>query len=198
MRELQRDGLQAMPVSISISDETYRRLQAVAEPFVDTTPETVIVKLLLAWERGGTGPSSVTHSNEAGASARRRFDPRNPPSLTHTKMTAASTHNLPIPNPTWNGLMEFVLRLALTRLGALSELRRIVNVNLIEGAKSDEGYRYVPGGNFSVQGQDANAAWRAIVQVADHLQIGVSVEFEWRAKPEAQYPGVEGQMILEF
>lgn len=186
-----------MTVSISLSDDTYRRLQAAAEPFVDNTPEAVIVKLLRAWESQAT-PSNRNSGEPDLESVRESFDPRKPPSLTHTKVSAARINGESIPSPTWNGLMDSILTLAFERLGGLAALRRIASVNLAEGVKGDEGYRYVSKGNFSVQGQDANSAWRAIVQIADRLQIPTVVEFEWRVKPEAQFPGTLGRMVLEF
>ncbi|MBB6306574.1 T4SS efffector SepA family protein [Xanthobacter tagetidis] len=186
-----------MPVSIALSEDTYRRLQAAAEPFVDNTPESVIVKLLRAWESKST-PQKRDDDQINSRIERESFDPRNPPSLTHTKVSAARIMNESIPSPTWNGLMDSILILASDRLGGVAALRRIASVNLTEGAKGDEGYRYVSKGNFSVQGQDANSAWRAVVQIADRLQVPTVVEFEWRVKPEAQFPGTLGRMTLEF
>lgn len=60
---------------------------------------------------------------------------------------------------------------------------------MVKGRKEDEGYGYLPEIDISVQGQDANAACRAIVMAAQGLGIGLDVGFMWRPKESAAYPG---------
>ena len=65
-----------------------------------------------------------------------------------------------------------------------------------QGRKEDEGYHYLPEVNFSVQGQDANAAWRGVAFIAQNLNVPVEVSFLWRNKDGAEHPGKPGTMRL--
>lgn len=50
---------------------------------------------------------------------------------------------------------------------------------------------------LSVQGQDANGAWRAALHVAQQLRCPLKVTFIWRDnKDGAAFPGVTGQFSM--
>jgi hypothetical protein len=49
---------------------------------------------------------------------------------------------------------------------------------------------------LSVQGQDANAAWRAVMFIVQNLNASVEVSFIWRNKEGAENPGKTGSMRL--
>jgi hypothetical protein len=68
---------------------------------------------------------------------------------------------------------------------------------MVKGRKDDEGYGYLPDIDVSVQGQDANAACRAIVVAAQGLGIGVDVGFMWRPKEGAAHPGERARLTVE-
>jgi hypothetical protein len=50
----------------------------------------------------------------------------------------------------------------------------------VKGKKEDEGYRYLADVNLSVQGQDANAAWKGASHMAKQLNCPFEVIFAWR------------------
>ena len=77
---------------------------------------------------------------------------------------------------------------------AIQALRSIVGVNIVQGNKTDEGYQPLPEAGISVQGQDANAAWRGVMFIAQSLRCSVEVSFIWRNKEGAEHPGKTGTM----
>jgi hypothetical protein len=48
--------------------------------------------------------------------------------------------------------------------------------------------------SISVQGQDANYAWKGAAHLACELNIPVAAEFVWKDKPGAAHPGVIGRL----
>jgi hypothetical protein len=64
------------------------------------------------------------------------------------------------------------------------------------GRKEDEGYRFMPEIGLSIQGQDANSAWRGARHIARQLGIPVETEFLWRHKEGAAFPGVTGRLSI--
>jgi hypothetical protein len=96
----------------------------------------------------------------------------------------------------WKRLLETALISAHKKIGDFEKVRQLAGVNMVQGKKEDEGYHFLSEVNFSVQGQDANAAWRAAVFVAQNLRVPVEVSFLWRNKEGAEHPGKPGTMRL--
>jgi hypothetical protein len=65
------------------------------------------------------------------------------------------------------------------------------------GSYSNEGFKYVPTGNFSIQGLDSNLAWASSVRLARKLGVPVEVEFEWYNKEGAAHPGKRGHILWQ-
>jgi hypothetical protein len=63
-----------------------------------------------------------------------------------------------------------------------------------KGSKTDEGFQPLGNLGFSIQGVAANDAWKAVLHLARALGCAVEVEFEWRAKEDAQHPGCRGRL----
>ena len=150
---------------IDLQNATMERLKKLAEPFVDT-PETVILRALDALE--------VTPAKTPTSGSSTVFDmivdPRNIPNLTHTKLVSAKLGGQAFPNPKWSLVLREILRRARkTGLKAV-EIHRVCSINVTEGKKTDEGYRFLDDINLSVQGQDSNAACRGIVTMSRHLR----------------------------
>ena len=170
---------------ITIQQSTFERLQSHAEPFVDS-PDVVIMRALDALDLIGLEHSPA---NGQRLEPERRIDPRALPNLTHTKVLEASIDGERIAKPNWNYLLDEVLRRAMRRLGSFERLRQLCPVNMVEGRKEDEGYGYLAEFDFSVQGQDANGACRAMVTAAQGLGMELEIGFMWRLKEAAAYPG---------
>lgn len=176
---------------IAISHTTFERLQRFAEPFVDT-PETVVNRALDALEQG----RSPIVSNVDSSGPERRIDPRNLPDLTHTKVLDASWDGKRVAKPNWNLLLDRALRSGMERVAAFDELRRLFPVNMVQGRKENEGYRFLAEIDLSVQGQAANEACRALVIGARSLGIEFDVTFVWRSKEGAACPGERARLSL--
>lgn len=176
---------------IPVQPETYARLQKHAKPFVDT-PDTVINKALDALEQLG----AAAPQNAPAAEGERRIDLRNLPKLTHTKVLDAKIGGDPIAKPNWNMLLDLMLVRTMKSTGNFDRLQRLCPVNMVKGRKEDEGYGYLPEIDISVQGQDANAACRAIVTAAQGLGIGLDIGFMWRPKESAAYPGERARITV--
>lgn len=202
---------------IEVSQETYDRLQQRAVPFEDT-PESVIVKLLdesgsqgqpSTGRAGGVadGVDEVLTGTALGKSAQpfgagvkidvAIDDPFNPPSLKHTKVLHAEVDGQEVVKANWTTVRQTVVAIALGRGGYnVRQLLEMCPMNAVETPKNDEGYTYYVDLGVSIQGQDANHAWQATAAVARALGLGVKVWFQWRTKPDAEYPGKWGLLTI--
>jgi hypothetical protein len=181
--------------SVDLTPTTFTRLQAHAVPLVDTI-ESVINRLLDAYETKDGTPVPATHDGEA--SNLRQFNPNTPPDLTHTKVLAIEFGGKPLArgHVNWNGLLNAAVRLAKAKTKSNADLKKLMIVNFVEGQKSDEGYRFLSDIGLSVQGQDANGAWKGTCHVAQQLNCKLNATFIWRDKEGAAFPGVTGQFSI--
>lgn len=180
---------------ITLSDETFAMLQSLARPFVDT-PESVISGMAEA-EVGRRKAGSHGAMNGKGASGEvLRLDPDAHENLTHARLLAASVGGRPLHKPKWNGLMDHLHVLAFNQLGSFDALRRASSANVRKGRFEENGYRFLPQVDVSIQGVDANLAWDHSLGVARALEMSIEVRFEWRDKEGAAHPGKEA--ILEW
>lgn len=176
---------------IELSDLTFRRLQEVAVPFVDT-PETVIIRALDAL-RNASSPSQnnlgvgETRKLPPGA---RKLDPDNPGSLTHTKVMLGRFDVLVADK--WNDLLIQAHAKTKQILGTFEELKRASSSAIVEGERTDSGFHFQAESGFSIQYVDANKAWEQILFLAKRLGVAVEVQFRWREKDGARFPGEFG------
>lgn len=181
-----------MAPPIDLSTTTFTRLQAHAVPLVDTI-ESVINRMIDAFEKkGGETPDS------GNGQSVRPFNPNAAPDLTHAKILGVTFCGKPLGRgqDNWNGLMNAAVREAKAKAKSADEFKQLMVVNYVEGQKQDEGYRHLPDVDVSVQGQDANGAWRAVSHIAQHLGYPLTVKFAWREKEGAAFPGVVGQFTI--
>lgn len=179
---------------VPIQDSTFARLQRHAKPFVDT-PDSVINLALDALDAAGA-PAGGGEGDGQAPEAERRIDPRDLPSLTHTKVLSATINGQALAKANWNFLVEEMLRRAMNLLGSIYKVRNLIPVNMVKGCKDDEGYSHLADINISFQGQDANAACRAIIVAAQSLGIGLDLVFMWRHKEDAAYPGERARLVV--
>ena len=184
----------SMP-SVTIEQRTFERLQNYAKPLVDT-PNSVIMRALDALEQAELGlPRGVSKPPRAGGDLL-SLDPDDPlPDLTHTRVLAASVAGRPI-RANWNNVLRHMLQLAVDEVDSLDEIRRLCAVNIVAGAKEDEGYRHLAEAGISYQGLNANAAAAAALALANGIGVAVELDFEWRRKPEALHPGRRAEVRL--
>ena len=184
-----------MAPSIELSAQTFARLQAHAVPLVDNI-ETVISRLIDFYETKDGAP--VPPSAGGGTEKVRQFNPASPPSLTHTKVLTIEFCGKPLDHgqANWNGLLNAVVRVAKARAKSASELKQLVIIPFVDGHKVDEGYRVLSDIGISIQGQDANGAWKAAYHIAQRLGLKLVATFVWREKEGAAFPGVTGRLSV--
>jgi hypothetical protein len=175
---------------VSISQETFTRLQAHAVPLVDSI-ESVINKALDALE-------SVAKDTAATSSVR-AFNPDAPPSLSFTTVRSVVFEGVRhVPSETyWNSILTAAIREAAKRGMNGQQISALLIVNNVAGKKEDGGYKYVQEAGISVQGQDANAAWKAAYHLATALNLSIEVSFAWQHNPKAAYPGQSGTFSVK-
>ena len=182
-----------MTPSIDLTDELFTRLQKHAVPLVDT-PLTVIARALDALEAGDEEPSSLT--KPAGP---RSFNPAAAPNHAHTTPRRAEVANKPLSKSAtyWNPIMFAVITEAAKQGASTEDLLDLLTIPAVKGKKEDSGYRHLPEAGLSVQGQDANSAWKQTHRIASSLGVHVQVVFIWQENPKAAMPGVTGSFFIE-
>jgi hypothetical protein len=175
-----------MSPQVSISPITFGRLQRCAEPLVDDI-ESVINKLLDHYENKQGTPTSATTA---------KIDVGTTPNLTWTKLLSAEIAGEPLKKVDWNALLIAAVELAATKVQKAEEIAELIIVNRVIGEKVNNGYRFVPSAGVSVQGQDANAAWKATSHIAKTLNLPVKVFFRWYENEKAANPGQTGKLTL--
>ena len=176
---------------ITIKQSTFERLQNHAKALVDT-PDSVIMRALDALDQIKKKPSSNGKPTEAEV----RLDPFELPDLKHTKIMDASIDGEKLSRPNWNCLLDEMLRRARKRTGNFEGVLELFSVNLVQGRKEDEGYRYLSEIDTSVQGQPANGASRAVIAAAHALGISLDIGIAWRPKKGAAFPGERRRIVL--
>lgn len=166
-----------MPRSIELSDVTHTRLVQLMGP--DDTTESTVVRLLDFYNQG-SGAEAVRPNGAM------RFTGADTPDLTHTKVLSARIDGLEFPRAKWNTILS---HLAVTAYKGKSARNTIAASGIVQGQRTDSGYKYYPKADISIQGQDANDAWRMSVELANMLNVDLVVECEWRDKVAAAYPG---------
>lgn len=182
-----------MPVVIELPDELFAKLQRHAIPLVDT-PLTVIDRALTALEEGDEEDNS-----KGGDFGIRSFNPAAAPSLSFTtpQIVKIGTKMLPKSKTYWNPIMYAVIEEAAKRSIPQSDIMDLLVVPHIVGRKEDNGYKYVEAAGISVQGQDANSAWKQTYRLASSFGIAVQVEFSWQNTDKAALPNTAGTFYID-
>lgn len=182
-----------MSPSIELNDEIFARLQKHAIPLVDT-PLTVISRALDALEAGDEEPASTERANSP-----RSFNPAAPPNLTHTTPRRAEVAGKALPKSEtyWNSIMFAAITEAANKGTLPEDLLELLTIPCVIGEKVGSGYRYLADAGISVQGQDANRAWRETYRIASSIGVSVQVVFVWGENPKAAMPGATGSFFIE-
>lgn len=179
---------------IVLSDEAFEELKSIAVPFVDT-PESLTARLIHAEvlrRRGRAnekGYEQVLKNDDI-----LRLNPISHENLAHTRLISAAVDGQEMYRPKWNGLMARVHLLALQRLGSFDALRQASSARLRQGRFEEQGFKYLPGADISIQGVDANLAWDYSLKLARAIRVPITTVFEWRRKEGAVHPGRRGAL----
>jgi hypothetical protein len=82
------------------------------------------------------------------------------------------------------------------RLGSFDALKKATGANIRNGKFEENGYKYLPEGDLSIQGVPANDAWENSFRLAKLMCVPIKVTFEWRDKDGAAHPGRTG--VIEW
>ena len=176
----------------AISPNTIDRLKIYAEPFVDTV-DSVVNRLIDAFEANSSGPL------KAAPSASSALDAASPPNLAFTTVHNVVLNGVRLPSSEskWNGLMIAAIQQAKKSM-TTEEIDKLVIINHVLGKKTDIGYKYLADVGISVQGQDANHAWKATYEILKELKISAEIEFSWQNNPKASSPGARGKFVVKW
>lgn len=158
---------------IDISDAVFKRLETLAKPesFVDN-PNEVIKKLIDFYENS----KPIT-----------KFDPENPPNHRHSTISSAKIQEQPVSG--WNELVRQILKEIYDRSqkaheqnpSNLDELQTILNDlrnEIRRGRYEEKGFHYDPELDVSIQGFDANSAWRHAYNLAKKHEVKIEIVFQ--------------------
>jgi hypothetical protein len=179
--------------TIEITPATYEKLQRLGVAFVDT-PESVIARLVdAALEK----KSAVSRESIAGPldPSVIDLDPFFTGNLAHTRVRRASFGAREIDPPKWNNLLRTAHVEARKQLGSFDALKEATSARIRQGPYDREGFKFVPGSDFSIQGLDSNMAWSSSLRLAKKLNVPIEIEFEWYNKEGAAHPGKRGRMV---
>lgn len=118
-----------------------------------------------------------------------QFDPTKPPNLTHTRLQKAEFADHKLERPKWNSLARHAVEFALTSKMPLYEVCDVSAANVVAGQKLDAGYRPLRRLGYSMQGVDAQDAWRIAYSLARELNCSIVVDFQWLQRASAAHPG---------
>lgn len=189
-KTLQPTPSPTMSPVIRIPESTYKRLQKLATPFVDK-PSDVIDRLLDEYEQRGTERVSKTMFVDSTVL---QLDPLRPDDLGHTRVLEARLNGRTL-RPKWNYLVIAVHQLALERLGSFDMLKKMTLSNIVQGERSDSGFKYVAETDFSIQYTDSNHSWQNSLHLAMKLDFEIEVHLEWMHKDKAVHPGQRAKLF---
>ncbi len=106
----------------------------------------------------------------------REHNPLDPPDLAYTgikaKFCGEEFNN-------WSALVWAGVKAAILAGHSCTELRQVVVSNFQEDVLNEKGFTPIPGMNLSVQGMEANKAWRDALALAQTLDTEIEVVFRW-------------------
>jgi hypothetical protein len=174
---------EASMAKIDIPEDILAKLGKLARPFVDKEPADVIRWL-------------VEEREPEEADTELKYSSLAPPDLSHTKILSAKINGEPVGKANWNRLMDFAIMLAANTLNDVDALSKIVLAKHVKGQKTDQGFDYIPSAKISVQGQDANSAWKTTAHILHELGCKAEVMFSWYDNPKAAKPGEIAKLVV--
>mmetsp|Transcript_22399 Transcript_22399/g.35991 ORF Transcript_22399/g.35991 Transcript_22399/m.35991 type:complete len:179 (-) Transcript_22399:2783-3319(-) len=177
-----------MPM-IEVSDAALEYLKSKAEPLVDTTT-SVLDRILTEHKSFSAG------ADQAEAALEMRFKGSNLPSVKFTKLLSATIAGRPIPQKSWNHVLEAAIEAAIQNGASAKAIQATLQANVKPGRHDENGYRYVPCAGFSFQGLEANRVCKNLASLAESFKISLDIFFEWLDDPKAAYPKQQATIVL--
>lgn len=174
--------------NIEISTATFLRLQAYGIALVDTA-ETALIKVLDLADAASNGGTKIPETAPA--------NPLSAPDLSFTTLTSAAINGRALApgQCNWNALLLAVVEAVAPHVPKGSSVADLIVVNHVAGQKEDNGYKFLKSVGVSVQGQNANNAWKAISHLARETGVKVEAGFYWSNHPKAAKPGAQSRLV---
>ena len=179
-----------MTPQITLETHTIERLKAFAEPLVDTY-DTVVNRAIDALQA-----ATAAKPDEDGVTT---FNPSTPPDLSFTtvKRIKFKDAQLSSTEAWWNPFMFKLIREAAQTM-KVDEVSKLLFINHAKGSKAINGYKELPEAGLSVQGQDANSAWKQAYELLKALKLPAEIDFTWQDNVKAAYPNKRGKFVVTF
>ncbi|MBS0275199.1 MAG: hypothetical protein JSR55_12585 [Proteobacteria bacterium] len=178
-----------MPV-IRINDATFANLKSLSTWLGTKTPSETFDRIVSdAMEQLGMERDDEPNAAAAGNGAT-EFE--STPGLAFTKPLSATINGKSIQNPRWSAIMLSMVAEVKAKGFEGENLVRELNIPAKAAKYEEEGFRYYPELGISVQGQSASDAWEEAQRLSRKWRIPLTVEFQWRQNPKAQFPGRTG------
>lgn len=114
--------------------------------------------------------------------------PHEPIDLKHSEVKQANFGSTTAKN--WNQLAQTAIRYAFQQQASLDFVRKFANV--IEGSKTDTGFKPIEGTPWSSQFMNAKNSWKVALGLAMHFKVSVSAKFLWLNNEGALHRGKTG------
>jgi len=122
------------------------------------------------------------------------LNPEDNDDLTHTTYIEGEVGN-EIVTGSWTDLLGLSIEKAITEEEMEpKKLRRLTKLNIVEGKETEKGYKYLKEANVSFQRKPASVSWEECRKILKKLNQSAIVEFKWKPKEEALYPGKRGKI----
>ena len=188
----------------SFRTSTLERLHEHAHPYED--PNSTVERLLDLIEnlaspappegissQPPTTPTSAKH--EVEEVIHEFVSPSDQINLAFTKIGRVTIDGRTLVRPKWNSLMSELCRVAIEKHGVQWMIGRKAP-RVVHGRSTTGGFHYMKESKASVQYTDSTKAWDYTSSLAQELGVCVEVEFFWRDKPEAAFPGERGRATV--
>ncbi len=177
--------------NIPIEKSTFERLQELASPLVDMA-DTVINRALDALE----DRKRKADSKENPAVVDNLIDPQNLPDMTRTAIMKASMEGQSFADLRWNPLFQETLVRIGKRLGSIEKIRQICPVKVVQGCRTDSGYRHLAEIDISVRSMSGNDVCKALVTFVQRLGIEFDIIIEGLSPENPKFPGGKARLHL--
>jgi len=125
----------------------------------------------------------------------RRLDPGDPCDVQYTEILKIEIDGKSIGKKSWTKLVNKAVEIAIIdEEMTIRELERITDLNIVKGKKTDKGYQHISTAEVSVQRVESNRGLREALKIIKELGKEVKVDFRWKNREGASYPGERGRV----
>jgi hypothetical protein len=181
-------------VSLNITEDTFRRLQAKGRALIDTANDVVVMLLDFHDKYSSEVEAAAAAGGGVDVTDHTVYDAKNPPTLRFAEVDTASLNGELLEVKSWNRVFFETIRQASAILG--EGLTNHLATKWIQGKQ--DGLVHIPDAGISVRGGDADFCWRSIVKLAKAAKFSVLIDFHWpKDQPRSAFPGHKGRLQFD-